>query len=97
MFSFMLSPPLYSCIKDSRFQTGFHLLLSKHLLQMPHTWGGSDADPAPAAPPFLLPVLGPGVGPTVFVGVADAVAVAIAAAIDVAFAMVVATPFSVFL
>lgn len=34
---------------------GNHLLRSKHLLQMPHTWGGSDAEPVAAVPPCLLP------------------------------------------
>ena len=63
---------------------------------MPHIWGGSDADPVPITPPFLLPTFGPAMAPTVFVGIAFAVAAAAAAAvaIEVAFAIVVATPFS---
>ena len=36
-----------------------NLRLSKHLLQMPHTWGGSDPDPAAVEAPFLLPTFGP--------------------------------------
>lgn len=60
---------------------------------MPHIWGGSDADPVPTTPPFLLPIFGPDIAPTVFVGIAFAVAAA-AVAIEVAFAIVVATPFS---
>lgn len=64
---------------------------------MPHTWGGSDADPVPAVPPFLLPVFDPGVAPTVFACVAVAVAAAAVAAIDVTFAIVEGKPFSVFI
>lgn len=58
---------------------------------MPHTWGGSEADRAPAVPPFLLPVFTPGVAPAAFV---DA-AVAATGGVDVTFATVVATLFSV--
>lgn len=72
------------------------ILLSKHLLQMPHTWGGSDADPVPAVPPFLLPVFDPDVAPTVFACVV-AVAAAAVAAIDVTFAIVEGTPSSGFI
>lgn len=62
---------------------------------MPHTWGGSEPDPAPAVPPFLLPVFGPGVATFVGAG-AGAVALTVAVGTDVTFAIVVATPFSVF-
>lgn len=94
MFSFMPSIPLFwPGFYDWRLQSGFNILLSKHLLQMPHTCGGSDADPDPAIPPFLLPVFGPGVAPTAFAGVAVAVAVAI----GVVFSIVVAPTFSAFL
>lgn len=47
-----------------------HSLLSKHLLQMPHTWGGSEAEPVAAMPPCLLPPFAAGVVLAVFVDVA---------------------------
>lgn len=41
---------------------------------MPHTWGGSEAEPVAAVPPCLLPPFDAGVVLTVFVDVATTAA-----------------------